>query len=106
MACSFPEEGQRTNVCSPTVKLSKQKWSKQWKQIPYVRHGMHKRRTLLKRAKWSWSMNEIQALGDQDLVLKMTADGFLKNWAKHTCPHCGKGRVAPLAKIRATWQYR
>jgi len=51
-------------------------------------------------------MNEIQALGDQDLVLKMTADGFLKNWAKHTCPHCGKGRVAPLAKIRATWQYR
>ena len=92
--CTFgaPKKGKARMYARP-VKLDKTKYSAHWKRTPHVRHGAS-RRVQAARAKWS-------------LIAKMTAAGFLKAWSKHTCPHCGMGKVSPLEQTKAgTWAYR
>ena len=46
-------------------------------------------------------------MSHKTLVLELTKAGFLKDWTKHLCPHCGTGSVQPLTKRQSgVWAYR
>eukprot|EP00959_Pyramimonas_sp_CCMP1952_P060624 1266214-Pyramimonas_sp.AAC.1 len=73
-------------------KLDKKKWSALWRRTPYARHGKS-HRGQISTAKWSCSAKQLQSFSDRQIVVKMTAAGFLKDWSQHVCPHCGEGQA-------------
>ena len=92
------------------VKVPKKTYTKLSKKTAYVRHKASDLVARPERCAWSCTLKTIQSKTPLQLIQMLTRAGFLKDWTKTTCPHCGKGRVNSLRCRKQggqdVWVYR
>ena len=74
--------------------------SELYRSTPYIRHGLKNVKSRPERETWSITLKDVITMNEDSLIRRCTRDELLQNKKGTKCPHCRKGVLGKLRKIK------
>ena len=95
-----PKRGKRRSLIKKVPKRRPAVDRLVYASVPYVRHGRPSQTSRPELAKVSRSLEDLYTANDDQIVRLLLKDRILQHKAGKTCPHCSKGKLGKLKKVK------